>query len=506
MIHILEKLRNKQTLFKLTENEILEFKECKEKLSSSFWETYSAFSNTDGGIIVLGIKDNHNGGVGEIVGVSNPSAMKQEIFNTANSKDKVSYNSFENDDIEIVEVETNSYIIIVKVKKVDIQYRPVYLNKNIQRAYTRRGEADQLLTEVAIKSYIISSTHNLDAELLPETYTIDDLNRDSIIRYRELIQDDISSFSDDNEQFLLSLGVLRKDRKDHNKIKLTKGGLLFFGHYNSILDCIPHFHLDYFEIDRNSEARWEDRVSTGDMQYPDLNIFDFYRIVYDKLTSTLKSKFLLDEKGELRIDYKHNLRIAIREALVNSLMHAQYDIDFPVKITSYKEHIEFCNPGIISISLEEFSNGGTSHVINDVISRLCRRIGISEKAGSGGKRIFDVAEKLNLKTPEIVISKMKGYTKIRIWKNDFISLDSLTDLEKKLIEYLTQNISASKTEICNTLNISDYYSRKLLDTLEKNNYIFKAGSGRATRYMLSKGRPIGRTAYIRNLIKILDEE
>lgn len=506
MQDILNKVKNKKTLFKLVENEHLEFKECKTKLSFSFWETYSSFSNTDGGIIVLGIKDNHNGGISEIVGVSNPTAMKQEIFNTANSKEKVSYSSFENDDIEIIEIDPECYIVTVKVKKATSKYKPVYLNGNINKSYTRKGEADQLLTDVAIKSYIISSNLNLDAELLPETYTIEDLNSESIARYRELIQDDVSTFSNDNEHFLLSLGVLRRDRHDGNKIKLTKGGLLFFGHYNSILDCIPHFHLDYFEIDRNSDSRWIDRVSTGDMSYLDLNIFDFYRIVYDKLSNTLKDKFLLDEKGELRVNYTYNLQTAIREALVNTLMHAQYDIDFPVKITSYKEHIEFSNPGIISISLEEFSSGGVSYVVNDVISRLCRRIGLSEKAGSGGKRIFDVAKKLNLKTPQLFISTTKGYTKVRIWKDDFLELDGLEQVEKNIVEYLTQKLMASKFEICTDLNISDYYSRKFLDNLEKKNYVFKIGKGRATRYVLSNGRPIGRVTYIRNLIKILDEE
>ena len=46
----------------------------------------------------------------------------------------------------------------------------------------------------------------------------------------------------DNNRFLEKIGVLKKDRQQDNSLKLTLGGLLFFGKYNSITDKIAYYH------------------------------------------------------------------------------------------------------------------------------------------------------------------------------------------------------------------------------------------------------------------------
>ncbi len=495
-------IKEAKTLLSQTENDKLEFKLCQNKLGNSFWETYSAFSNTNGGVIILGAEE-ENSRVKSIVGVNNSQKIKIDIINAANSKDKVSFNAIK--EITIVNLEQDKEIIVVVIESVNARYKPVYLKNNIKKAYVRLGDSDQLINDNLLKSMIINSRENLDSELLPATFTIDDINLETVKRYRDFIKEDFADYDENIDEFLVQIGVFKKDRQDVNKLKLTKGGLLFFGKFNAITDIIPHFQLDYFEMASNSEIRWEDRVSTGDMEYPELNIFDFYLIVNKKIGDSLKDKFMLDQDNNQRLPYKNNLKEAFREALTNCLMHAHYDNNFPIKIKSYERYIEFFNPGMMRISIEEFFNGGTSRVVNDVIATLFRRIGISEKAGTGGKRIFDISEKLNLKNPEVIITA-DGCTKLRIWKRDLLSTLDGSKNEIKIMEYMLEHLTATKKELCDNLNISDYYARMALDKLSLAEHIKKVGKGRATKYVVSIQNPRGKTAILRNVIKMMDEE
>ncbi len=318
-----------------------------------------------------------------------------------------------------------------------------------------------------------------------------------------MLDDKNIDYSNDMQHFLEQLGVFRKDRNDGNRIKLTKGGLLFFGKLSSIKDLIPHFQLDYFEIDSNSENRWEDRVSSGDMEYLDLNIFDFYLIVRNKLDRSTKDKFMLDSEQNKRLTYKADLNESIREALVNSLMHAHYDINSPVLIKSYNSYLEFKNPGIMKITPTEFFNGGISKQVNEIISTLFRRVGFSERAGTGGKKISDVSTKLKLRNPEI-LPLNDSCTTLRIWKKDLLSTLNLQGNDLVIMAYMVKNIVATRKQISEELELSEYYTRNSLNKLIELEYLKVQGKGKSTKYILSINNNVGREGVLRHLIRNLD--
>ena len=107
------------------------------------------------------------------------------------------------------------------------------------------------------------------------------------------------------------------------------------------------------------------------------------------------------------------------------------DFDSPIVITAYNDFYEFKNPGKMKISIPEFIHGGHPKHEIVLISSLFRRIGMSEKAGSGGPKIFDVSEKYKLKIPEVTTTF--DSTIVTIWKVDLLS--SYRNISKRRKDY-----------------------------------------------------------------------
>lgn len=80
------------------ENENIEYKESFDKLPSDIWSTYSAFANTKGGLIILGVSEDN--GIYEAVGVNNAPKIIQDFWNTINNREKISKNILDNRHIE----------------------------------------------------------------------------------------------------------------------------------------------------------------------------------------------------------------------------------------------------------------------------------------------------------------------------------------------------------------------------------------------------------------------
>lgn len=463
----------------------IEYKAAENGLPKSFWETYSAFANTNGGVIILGYDERDK--MNPKKGFKNPQPIYDQLLNDANNPSKVSFNLLTDDILISPIADSKRSLIIVNIREAPYSVKPVHIGKDIGKSYIRLGEGDRLVTKQQLK-YLLSSSHDdIDSQILPK-FDIDDINLETVERYRSLLILQDKKYKDlSTEDLLINIGAYKKDRNGDGTYKLTSGGLLFFGKYNSITDRFPHFQLDYFEKDSNLNPRWIDRVSTGDASFPDLNIFDFLLIVMDKLSSTVKEPFILDENSKTRIPFKKDLEESLREALVNSLMHAYYDADFPIKITALPDYYEFKNPGNMRVTIDEFIKGNSSVTRNPTISTLLRKIGFSEKAGSGGQKIFDVAARHNLILP--TIQSPFDSTTIIIWKVDFKhNINKLPEPDKSILEYISEKGSIKRKQIENDLGLAgqEYSYRRALDRLIEQEFIKRVGSGPGTKYILKK--------------------
>ena len=114
------------------------------------------------------------------------------------------------------------------------------------------------------------------------------------------------------------------------------------------------------------------------------NVFDFFRKVINKLTAELKVPFVL--RGETRIDDTPQHQ-ALREALVNTLVHADYSDRASVRVIKRPSGFEFRNPGVLRMSVAQALRGGESDCRNRLMQQMFLMINLGERAGSGLPRI-----------------------------------------------------------------------------------------------------------------------
>ena len=119
----------------------IEAKQAVGGLPQSIWETYSAFANSDGGLILLGVAERKTDKTLYSVKLPDPWRLVAQFWEGVNDTRVVSKNILKKSDVTVERVEDNEIVVIVipKAKKAD---KPVYINGNQDMAYYRRGESD----------------------------------------------------------------------------------------------------------------------------------------------------------------------------------------------------------------------------------------------------------------------------------------------------------------------------------------------------------------------------
>lgn len=114
-------------IYNLVENDEIEYKEALGGLPKDLWETYSAFANTSGGTLFLGVKE--KAGKFFVTGVNNDENIIKDLWDNLNNPKKVSTSILNNNSVEILEIE-GLKVIKINIPKADRKARPVYIGEN----------------------------------------------------------------------------------------------------------------------------------------------------------------------------------------------------------------------------------------------------------------------------------------------------------------------------------------------------------------------------------------
>lgn len=299
----------------------------------------------------------------------------------------------------------------------------------------------------------------------------------------------------DDKELLRKLGGYRVDRKTGAE-GFTLAGLLMFGKTEAITDeiCAPYFFLDYRELtDGPCASRWLDRICPDGTW--EANLFQFYKRVLPKLQEILPVPFQLE--GDMRKD-ETSAHVAIREALINALVHADYSINASIVITRSKNEIVFSNPGCLLVSKQQYYEGGDSVCRNPSLQKMFMMLGRAEKAGSGADKIISGWKDSNWTSPNLeeksrpdkVVLTMpllsvfdsktrEGLVEIFGEKVLRVGHNKLLTLALALTEGVVSN-----ERLRYTLDLHKYDITQLLKELCMDGYLVSDGIGRGTTYRL----------------------
>jgi ATP-dependent DNA helicase RecG len=479
----------------LGEDQNVEFKAADGGLPKDLWPTLSAFANTDGGCIVLGVREKQ--GKFEISGVSNPQALKTTFWNTHNNREKLNTPICSGSDVKVKNIDGYD-LLIINIPKATPKQRPVYINNNpMTGTYKRSHEGDYRCSEEEIKQMLRDASNDAQDSKILDGFGFKDLDLDTLKSFRQRFssrEPDHTWLSLNDQQLLDQLGGWKRDRQT-GKEGLTIAGLLMFGRERSILDAFSHYQLDYQEhLSNDPEERWTYRLTLDGKWEP--NLFNFYYRVYFRLVDNLDVPFKLDQyyvrKGETHV---HE---ALREALVNTLIHADHQSSRPIKIIKELNCFRFSNPGLLRIPLESLYKGGVSDPRNPNLQKMFQMLGLGEKAGSGFQKILRAWKEQQWLNPQVSEKSDIGVTEITLRMISFIPEDVGQEIKKIVGDYYSNFteldhiifLLAHQFREISNFDIQPYTTKHPRDisehlrTLVRNGWLRQAGRGRGTRYTL----------------------
>ena len=483
------------------ENNRIEAKKALGGLPKSIWETYSAFANTYGGIILLGVEEWADKSL-HTIHLPDPERLVREFWDTVNNPSKASVNILSSRDVFIQEADGN-FIVVINVPRAERFYKPVYVDGNPLCTYRRNGEGDYRCTKEEYQAMVRDASIKTQDMLVLDEMDMTVFNEESIRSFRQRMRLSRPSHvweALEDEDFLLKLGAvgIGSDGKKHP----TCAGLLMFGNEYEIVREFNSYFLDYQE-QYDLHTRWTDRIisSSGDWSG---NIYDFYFRVYNKLIQDIKVPFQME--GGSRVD-DTAVHQALREALANCLVNADYYGRQGLVIVKKRDIITMSNPGSFRIEVDAAKSGGISDPRNATILKMFNLIDIGERAGSGIPNIFRVWREQGWHEPTITertepertvlslpfslslssdkkVAIKSSDKKVAIKSSDKTARFISASQKASIMEYLTDHVCAKCSEISSMLGTKDARTRRILGEMIEEGTVCAEGANRNRVYKL----------------------
>ena len=389
------------------ENSLLEIKSARGGLPNSLWESYSAFANSEGGIIVLGVKENAKDGSLYVEGLDDVHKLMKDFWNMVNNRQKVSCNIL-TDSMAVLDKIEGKDVIVIRVPRAERTSRPVYVGSDPRTGtYRRSFEGDYHCSIDEVSLMIRDSALVTDDNKLLTDLDVSVFCPDTVKSYRnifQLIRQNHLWNKEDDAMFLRRIGAVRED-KDTGKFHPTVAGLLMFGYEYEITAVFPNYFLDYQENRTNGiYARWTDRITSQSGDWSG-NVFDFLLRVIPKLQADLKVPFMF--KGN-QLDEDTPLHKTVREATVNMLANADFYGRRGVVVHKGADGFRFANPGSMRVSLTEAIHDSASDPRNGVMMKMLAMVKYGERAGSGLQGIFKTWQSVYHCAPKLEVTTSGG--------------------------------------------------------------------------------------------------
>lgn len=430
----------------LRESDTIEFK---ESVTDVIKKEVIAFANSNGGTIYIGIADD-----GTFVGVDNADKSLQQVSNMIRDAIKPDVTLFVKYSLQEKDKKT---IIVVQVQKGT--HAPYYLvNKGIrpEGVFVRQGTSAVPASEDAIRRMIKESdgTHFESMRSLNQSLTFHTMEEEC--RKRKIkfgTQQQITLGIQSPDGVYTNLGLLLSDQCQH-----TIKAAIFNG---------------------TKKEEFQDRREFSGSLLKQMN--EAYEFI------NLNNKTTASFSGLQRIDRRDYPEEALREALMNSMVHREYSFSGSTLINIFIDRIEFVSLGglVQGLTLNDILLG-ISQCRNEKLAAIFYRLDLIEAYGTGIPKIMESYTEPSAPQPQIISTDnaFKIILPNRNYTNPAIA--NLTPLEQKILFYMATAESVSRRDIETKFKISRSKATTTIHTLLEQGRLKAIGNGRNRRYALVK--------------------
>lgn len=280
-------------------------------------------------------------------------------------------------------------------------------------------------------------------------------------------------------------GVIMAISEEDGKLHPTAAGMLMFGDEYNIVRHFPEYFLDYRE-ELEPTTRWSDRLQSSSGEWSG-NVCDFYFRVYNKIIKDVKVPFKMS--GGERID-DTPVHKALREALANCLINADYHGLRGVVIRKEPNKLVLANPGYVRTGKKQMRIGGESDPRNKALMKMFNLINIGERAGSGVPNIFNIWADEGWEEPIIeerfdpdrtVLSL--PFVKKATEKSDRKTITKKSELQiQSILEYMDGERWYKANELTKILGLKDTRTKELLRKMVIMNLLEDNGATKGKTY------------------------
>lgn len=435
-----------------------ELVELKEIVVEDVKKEIIAFANCDGGKLYIGIQDD-----GQIIGVEDADAVALQISNMVRDAIKPDLTMFLH--YETLK-ENGEEVVCVNVQRGT--ERPYYIAKKGMRpegVYVRQGYSSVPATDTAIRRMIkeTDGDHFEDMRSLNQDLTFEAAKREFSSRQMEFgVQQMRTLKLMDKEGIYSNLALLLSDQCVHTiKVAVFQG------------------------TDQNVFK--DRREFTGSILQQMNEVYDYIDI-HNQTHATIEKL--------LRVEIRDYPEIAVREALLNLIVHREYSFHASGLISIFDNRLEFVSVGglVPGVELEDVMVG-ISVCRNEELADVFYRLHLIEAYGTGLTKIMNAYKNTDKKpviettrnTFKIILPNINtGYEKKENEEIEIEEIRILNGTERRVLEYAKRYQAITKKDVANLLGVSESTALRKIKKLVKDKLLTQCGKARSTYYTLTK--------------------
>lgn len=439
--------------------------ELKEVVVDDIKKEIIAFANCDGGKLYIGVRDD-----GTVIGLDNADSVSLQISNMVRDAIKPDITMFLH--YETI-VENGKNVVVVDIQRGTD--RPYYLAKKGMRpegVYVRQGYSSVPATDTAIRRMIKET----DGDRFEAMRCLNqDLTFEATKKEFELRKTDFGA------QQMRTLKLIDQDGLYSNLALLLSD------------QCVHTIKVAVFQ--GTDQTIFKDRREfTGSLMQQMNEVYDFIDF-RNQTRATIEKLY--------RVDVRDYPEVAVREALLNLLVHRDYSFSASAFISIYEDRIEFVSIGGLmpGIDLEDVMVG-ISVCRNQDLANVFYRLHLIEAYGTGMGKIMKAYESMQVKP---VIETTKNAFKIILpninakyeTENATVKTKSgtpvtvhtekkLSDEEDKILEYARKHGAITRNDVIGLLEVSASTAARVIRKMVKTNLLEQKGKARNTHYTIAE--------------------